>query len=318
MFSPRVVESAAMVEGLSNADTQPVAAKRVPPTDQIQPEEFAKPRRRSLGCCFSVVLSGLLLGLFVSLFFLLPARTNILLIGIDRTPPGTAVGRTDTIILVTVQPLKSYVGMLSIPRDLWVSIPGAGENRINAAYFLAENDQQGTGPSAALRTLETNFGVDVPYYVRIQFEGIEDIVDSLGGVPIELDQATAVLPAGVHVLDGATALAFVRDRAGSDDFFRMERGQMFVRAVLRRLLDPEIWPRLPVIWASLIQDFDANVPPWVWPSLFLTMLRVGPEGVDARVIERDMVHGFTTESGAQVLAPDWSKINPVLMEMFGQ
>jgi LCP family protein required for cell wall assembly len=307
-----------MVEELSSADTQPVVAKRVSPNDQIQPEEVAKPRRRSFGCCFSVVLSGLLLGLLVSLFFFLPTRTNILLIGIDRTPPGTAVGRTDTIILVTVQPLKSYVGMLSIPRDLWVSIPGVGENRINAAYFLAENEQEGSGPSAALRTLETNFGVDVPYYVRIQFDGIQDIVDSLGGVTIELDQATAVLPAGVHVLDGATALAFVRDRAGSDDFFRMERGQMLIRAVLRRLLDPEVWPRLPIIWASMIEDFDANIPPWVWPSLGLTILRVGPEGVDARVIGRDMVHGFTTESGAQVLAPDWSKINPVLLEMFGQ
>jgi LCP family protein required for cell wall assembly len=307
-----------MVEEHPSADTQPVAAKRIPPNDQIQPEEVVQPRRRSFGCCLSVVLSGLLLGLLLSVFFFLPARTNILLIGIDRTPPGTAVGRSDTIILVTVQPLKSYVGMLSIPRDLWVSIPEVGENRINAAYFLAENEQQGTGSAAAIQTLETNFGVDVPYYVRIQFDGIQDFVDALGGVPIELDQPTAVLPAGKHVLDGATALAFVRDRAGSDDFFRMNRGQIFVRAVLKRLLDPQVWPRLPVIWASMIKNFDSNIPPWVWPSLGLTLLRVGPEGVDARILGRDMVHGFTTQSGAQVLAPDWSVINPVLFEMFGQ
>ncbi|HEY45872.1 MAG TPA: LCP family protein [Anaerolineae bacterium] len=307
-----------MVDNFSSADTQPVAAKRFSPNDQIQSEEVVKPRRRLAGCCSSVLLFAILVCLLVSVLFFLPTRTNILLIGIDRTPPGTAVGRSDTIILVTVQPLKSYVGMLSIPRDLWVSIPGVGENRINAAYFLAENEQQGMGPSAAMRTLETNFGVDVPYYVRIQFDGIQDIVELLGGVPIELDQATAILPAGNHVLDGATALAFVRDRAGSDDFFRMERGQMLIRAVFRRFLAPEIWPRLPVIWVSMIKNFDTNIPPWVWPSLGLTLLRVGPEGVDARVVGRDMVQGFTTQSGAQVLAPDWSKINPVLLEMFGQ
>jgi LCP family protein required for cell wall assembly len=307
-----------MVEDLSSADTQPTAATSFSPNDQTQPEEVAKPRRRSLGCCFSAVLFLTLVCLLVSVFFFLPTRTNILLIGIDRTPPGTAVGRSDTIILVTVQPLRSYVGMLSIPRDLWVSIPGVGENRINAAYFLAENEQEGTGPSAAMRTLEVNFGVDVPYYVRIQFDGIQEVVELLGGVPIELDQATAILPAGNHVLDGETALAFVRDRAGSDDFFRMERGQMLIRAVFRRLLNPEVWPRLPIIWVSMIKNFDANIPLWVWPSLGLTLLRIGPEGVDARIVGRDMVRGFTTQSGAQVLAPDWSKINPVLLEMFGQ
>lgn len=307
-----------MVEDLSNLDTQPIVAKQVSPDDQMQPEEFVKPRRRLVGCCLSMVLMVAMVCLLVSVFAFLPARTNILILGIDRTPPGTAVGRSDTIVLVTVQPLKSYVGMLSIPRDLWVSIPGEGENRINAAYFLAENKQEGMGPSAAMRTLEANFGVDVPYYVRIQFEGIQDIVDSLGGIPIELDQPTAILPAGVHILDGATALAFVRDRAGSDDFFRMERGQMLIRAIFKRLLNPEVWLRLPAVWVSMIKGFDTNIPPWVWPSLGLTLLRVGPEGIDARVLGRGMVQGFTTQSGAQVLAPDWSKINPVLLEMFGQ
>ena len=307
-----------MVEELSSADTQPVVAKRIPSPDQIQPDEVAKPRRRLFGCCFSMVLPGFLVVLLALVFFLLPARTNILLIGIDRTPPGTAIGRSDTMILVTIQPLKSYVGMLSIPRDLWVNIPGAGENRINAAYFLAENEQEGMGAAAAMKALETNFRVDVPYYVRIQFDDIQDIVDSLGGIPIELDQPTAILPAGVHVLDGATALAFVRDRAGGDDFFRMARGQMFIRAVFRRLLNPEVWPRLPAVWVSMIKGFDTNIPPWAWPSLGSTLLRVGPEGIDDRVLGRDMVQGFTTQSGAQVLAPDWSKINPVLLEMFGQ
>ncbi len=208
--------------------------------------------------------------------------------------------------------------MLSIPRDLWVSIPGAGENRINAAYFLAENEQEGMGAAAAMEVLETNFGVNVPYYVRVQFDGLHDIVDSLGGIPIVLDQPTAILPAGRHVLDGTTALAFVRDREGTDDFFRMDRGQMFIRAVLKRFFDPETWPRLPATVVALIRAFDTNIPLWVWPSFGMTFLRVGPEGIEARVIGRDMVHGFTTPSGAQVLAPDWSRINPVLMEMFGQ
>ena len=72
-------------------------------------------------------------------------RTNILLLGLDRAEAGSDAARTDTIILTTFVPHRLYLGMLSIPRDLWVTIPGVGENRINTAHFYAEAARPGRG-----------------------------------------------------------------------------------------------------------------------------------------------------------------------------
>jgi len=285
--------------------------------EATRPSEPApQPRRR--GGCSSVLLPGVLLGILLSLYLLAPLRTNILLLGIDRAPAGSDAARTDTMVLTTILPAKPYVGMLSIPRDLWVSIPGQGENRINAAHFFAEAEQPGSGPEAAMGVVRANFGVDVSDYVRLRFDGLERFVDVLGGVEIDLPEAMSGYEAGSHVLDGPNALAFVRDRAGSDDFARMTRGQLFLKAALKTMAKPQKWPRLPLAIPVLLASIKTDVPIWLWPRLGLAVLRAGPEGIDGRVITREMAHGFTTEGGAQVLAPDWLQINPVLLEMFGQ
>jgi hypothetical protein len=101
--------------------TQP--ARRMDHIQSMRPLP-ARRRFRLSGCCCSWPL---LLVVLVVLYFFGPLRTNILLLGTDDSPERGAVGRTDTIILATVVPLKPYVGMLSIPRDLWVTVPGVGE-----------------------------------------------------------------------------------------------------------------------------------------------------------------------------------------------
>jgi LCP family protein required for cell wall assembly len=260
---------------------------------------------------------GLALGLAAATYFLAPFRTNLLILGTDRRPGGDSASRTDTILLATLLPTRPYVGILSIPRDLWVQVPGFGPNRINAAYFLAEAQQAGTGAAAAVETVRTNFGVDVHAYVAIEFAGFVRFVDALGGVTVELERALGGYPAGRHHLDGTQALAFARDRTG-DDFFRMQNGQALLRALLRALASPASWPRWPLAVPALLTTVQTDLPVLLWPRLTLALLRAGPSGVDARVIGREMVQGFTTEGGAQVLAPDWSRINPVLLEMFGQ
>jgi LCP family protein required for cell wall assembly len=249
---------------------------------------------------------------------LMPSRTNILVLGLDSREPGSNLGRSDTMILATVLPREPYIGMLSIPRDLWVTIPGVGENRINAAHYFAEAEQPGSGPAAAVETVVLNFGVNVDYYIRLRFDGFQGVVDALDGVDVNLPRPMSGYPAGTHHLDGEAALALVRDRAGSDDFFRMERGQIFLKALMKRLLSPTIWPRLPKTLSLLSEMVDTNIPPWLWIRFGLTALRVGSDNIDARSITREMVDPFTTSAGAQVLAPDWAMINPVLLEMFGQ
>jgi LCP family protein required for cell wall assembly len=263
-------------------------------------------------------LAGAVVGLSLAAYLLAPLRTNLLLLGIDRAPEGTVLGRSDSLVLTTLIPTQPYVGMLSIPRDLWVTIPEYGPNRINAAHYFAEADRPGSGPQLAMETVRVNFGVDVHYFARLQFEGLRRFVDALGGVEIELDEPTALLPAGRHTLSGERALAFVRDRAGSDDFARMARSQLFLRALLGQGLRPATWPRWVVALPALLASVDTDLPPWEWPRWAFALVRAGPAGIDGRTIARDMVNPFVTSAGAQVLAPAWERINPVLLEMFGQ
>jgi LCP family protein required for cell wall assembly len=238
-------------------------------------------------------------------------------LGIDSREASN-LGRSDTNILVTIIPSEPYIGMLSIPRDLWVVIPGIGANRINTAHFFAEAEEPGTGPQAAMDTIQTNFGVDVHYYVRVQLIGFLELIDKLGGIDVNLPRAMSGYDTGFHHLNGEQALALVRDRAGSDDFARMERGQIMLIAVMKKLVSPSGWSQIPTTWRIISKNLDTDIPVWKLPPLVFSFIRVGANGIDARIISRDMVIPFTSEGGASVLAPNWELINPVLMEIFGQ
>jgi hypothetical protein len=166
--------------------------------------------------------------------------------------------------------------------------------------------------------IQQNFGVDVSYFIRIRFSGFKDIVDAMGGIDVNLPEAMSGYEAGEHHLDGTQALALVRDRSGSDDFFRMGRGQIFLKSALQEMIKPAFWPHLPQVFQAISQSVDTNIPIWQWPRLGLALVRAGSGGIDSRTISRDMVHPFTTSGGANVLGPNWDATNPVLMEMFGQ
>ena len=256
--------------------------------------------------------------LLIAIYFLAPFRTNILLLGTDDSPDRGALGRTDTIILTTIVPLKPYVGMLSIPRDLWVAIPNVGEQRINTAYFFAEANKSGTGGDAAMQTVRENFGVTVRNYAVIHMFGVVAAVDALGGVEIQLDQPSGGYPAGRHNLTGIEALTFVRDRATSSDFSRMQRTQILLLAMLNKGFEPSSWPKLPQFVLTLAKSVDTNIPLWQWPRLIFVFVRAPLFGIDSHTITTDMVIPFTTSGGAQVLGPNWDEINPLLKEMFGQ
>jgi LCP family protein required for cell wall assembly len=286
-----------------------------PPRRYIPPRRRRRVRIPCLGCLM-FMLPILLFVLALGLYFLFPMRTNILIMGIDYAEPPSYVARTDTLILTTVEPWEPYVGMLSIPRDLWVMIPGVGENRINTAHFYAEAAQPGSGPRATMDTVAYNFGVNPDYYIRIRFEGFREVVDAMGGVVIELPEPMAGYPAGTHFLAPRKALAFVRHRATSDDFHRMSNGQFMMRAILKNMLLPRNWPNIPGVLKASMKVIETDIPLWLWPRLALAVMRVGPDGIDSHVINREMVTSFITNQGADVLSPDWLQINLLVDQMF--
>ena len=306
-----VVKSPAMFTNSGLDETQP----HLPAASgsETQPIELRDRRRRP--CRWLRLL--LLMFLILCAVIIFPGRSNVLIIGLDRAPEGTKIARSDSLILTSYQPQRPSIAILSIPRDLWVEIPGVGFNRINTAHYFAENAQPGTGPLAAMAAVERNFNVVVDDFIRVDFAGVASFVDALGGVPITLETPVGKLPAGEQVLTGEQALAFVRDRSGTDDFFRMAHGQQFVQAVLSRLLQPGAWPRIPAALVAMSENFESSMNVIERMRFGITLLRVGPESIATHQITREMTTGFITDQGAQVLDPNWDLIHPLVHELFG-
>lgn len=262
------------------------------------------------------ILVGLCLGSMVVLaMFVAPVKGNIVVLGIDRVPDGSAVGRSDTNVLMRVDAGQPRITTLAIPRDLWVKIPGYGENRINTAHFFAEAAKAGSGPAAAMQTFQENFGVPVPYYVRVRLEGVPALIDAMGGIDLDLPEAMGGLAAGKHHLDGTKALAFVRDRKDTDDFFRMAQGQVFIKAAAQQLLNPLTWPRLPAVYAAFQKAVDSNLSIWQLANIGTTVARLGPAKIESHTLPREDTTP-TTINGAQVLLPRWDRIRPLVDQLF--
>lgn len=244
-------------------------------------------------------------------------RTTVLILGIDRPPEGTWAGRSDTMILASITPVLPDVSILSIPRDLWVNVPGQGENRINTAHYFAELNAPGTGKAAADGVVEANLGVKVDYVVRIKFDGFVKIIDAMGGVTIDLPVDMSGMSAGKNHLDGTQALAFARDRSG-DDFYRQQRGQLVILSAVKEIMNPAKWVRIPAVLVAVLQSVDTNIPIWIYPRLVYASLFSAVKGFDARTFDREMITPWITDAGAQVLIPIWDRINPLLFELFQQ
>jgi LCP family protein required for cell wall assembly len=259
-----------------------------------------------------------------------PPRTNLLILGLDSRPGQGDVTRTDTIILATVDPAGPYVGALSIPRDLYVPIPGYSSDRINVAHVLGEQESPGGGPELAARTIEQNFGVPVHRTLRMDFEAFVAIVDAAGGVTIDVespfidyeyptpDYGTMVVSfeAGVQHMDGERALQYARIRHGASDFERAARQGQVIEALARRLINPLNWWRLPAVYMAFIQHVVTDLTVIDVALMAPAVIEVGPGNIDRRVLDRGMVWGRQTSAGASVLEPNWDTIRPMLDEMF--
>jgi LCP family protein required for cell wall assembly len=257
-------------------------------------------------------------------------RTNVLILGLDRRPEEGYVVRSDTMILASFYPAGPAVTMLSIPRDLYVEIPGYGSDRINTAHFWGESEFEGGGPVLATQTILLNFGVPVHHYVRVDFEAFRALVDAVGGIDVTVeapivDEAYPTedygtmrieIPAGLQRMNGETALRYARTRHGSSDFDRIARQQKVVMALASRLLKPAVWPRLPLVYHAVRQYVDTDMSDGDMLLLAITMYRLGVDKIECRAIDREMTQPWTTPAGGSVLLPRWEAIHPLIQELF--
>jgi LCP family protein required for cell wall assembly len=299
-------------------DTQPIRWDTIYPAENPRLVEHRSSSKYISCMLVLLILVSAILFCPIIGFVIMPMRINVLFLGIDFAPNKSFSGRSDTIMLSTFLPLEPYVGIVSIPRDLWIEIPGIGTNRINTAHYFAEISEPGSGPQATINTIENNFDVNVQYYLRVRFDGVKEIVDALGGVNIYLPEPMAGYPAGFHHLSGNKALAFARNRSSSDDFGRMAQGQLLIKSIVKQILLPKHLPQLPGVVLSISRSIETNVPLWQFHRMILTILRVGIDNIDSRVINREMITPYTTQEGAMVLLPNWDLINPIIQEMFHQ
>jgi polyisoprenyl-teichoic acid--peptidoglycan teichoic acid transferase len=184
---------------------------------------------------------------------------------------------TDTIIVLTVDPVTKTAGMLSIPRDLFVNIPGFGFSRINTAWTLGERAKlPGGGPGLAMKTVSQFIGVPIQYYVQVDFETFVSLINLIGGVDIYSDEKLILDPSGsgqdhfvltccgMRHLNGLRALAYARCREESrgcsdSDLGRAKRQQKVIMAVRDKLLDPEYFPKFLAQAPQLYETFSSGI-----------------------------------------------------------
>ena len=264
------------------------------------------------------------------------SRVSVLLMGIDHREGEVDPARTDTLILLTLDPASQTAAMLSIPRDMWVDIPRFGKDKINTAHYKGEIYKlPGGGPALAVETVENFLGVPIPYYVRVNFTAFEAVIDEIGGVDIEnpediVDTAYPdteygfepfYLRAGQHHLDGHDALRYARTRAtAGGDFDRAQRQQQVILAVRDQVLNLDILPTLirrsPAIFQTIAEGVRTNLSLDQMVSLALLAQDLPAENIRSVVIGSDYVELTVTGDGQSILKPIPGRIRELRDELF--
>jgi len=263
------------------------------------------------------------------------SRVTMLVIGIDYRDwvAGEGAPRSDTMMVVSFDPITQQGTLLSVPRDLWVEIPGFGHNRINTAYMFGEASQlPGGGPALAVQTVENLIGVPIQYYAVIDFYTFERFIDEIGGIDVLVREEMRIAPIGAETsialeakpyhFNGAEALAYARVRKGAgDDFGRAERQQQVILAIIDRIVGfdmlPSLIARAPALYQEIASGVRTNLSLEQMISLAWSALSIPKEDIQQGVIgPPNMVEFFTRPDGAQVLRPVSDQIRELRDDLF--
>jgi len=250
-------------------------------------------------------------------------RVNVLAMGIDQREHEQGPWRTDTLLVLTIDPVTMSAGMLSIPRDLWVPIPGFDEGRINTAHYLGElYDYPGGGPALAAETVQYNLGVPIHHYIRINFRAFEEMIDLIGGIDIYVEEDISdptypdrsygydplYISSGWQHFNGEMALKYARTRhSGNGDFDRAKRQQQVLLAVFNQVSRLEMLPQLaaqaPVLWKEMEGSVVTDMTLDQVIALGRLAADVDPDNIRYGVIDENYTEFWTTPDGQEVLIP---------------
>ena len=252
-------------------------------------------------------------------------QVNILILGSDyRANQGY---RTDIIMVLSLNPDKGTASLTSFPRDLYVTIPGVGMNRINAAQPFG-------GFALTAATLKENFDISVDYYIMTNFSGFKGIIDTLGGITVnagaelydtcDLPQAVdkhCYIPVGSNTMNGATALWYVRSRHTSNDFDRTRRAQEVISAIFQKTMSLDALNRGAELYNMFVSSVETNLPVDKALQLlpFGSQIVANPNLVRRFAIGQNNVTNYIVpENGAMVLIPDPISIGEIIRQAFYQ
>lgn len=259
------------------------------------------PRRRRRGRAVLLVVLALIV--LVLIYLLFPFGTQrVVLLGSDAR--AEEASRTDTILVTAA---GGHDGILSVPRDTLVEVPGLGEDKVNAAFANG-------GPELTVETLEGFMDRRIDNYLILNFDGVSEIVDAMGGVTIDVQQQIEPVeaggpsvPPGEQTLNGEEALAFVRYRGGpTADIGRAGRQQQFVQAVAGQSLSPLKWHRVPATASAVLSNIETNMNP-VEAARFVVQLQLaGDRPTEIYPGTPQYINGISywvpdTSSGEQVM-----------------
>ncbi len=266
-------------------------------------------------------------------------RVTVLLLGIDERHQETGPFRTDTMLVLTIDPVAKTAGILSIPRDLWVTIPSMDtEGKINTAHFLGDAyNYPGGGPALAVETVKQELGIPVDYYIRFNFDSFEKVVDAIGGVDICVAETIddPLYPAfdnygydplhidkGCQHMDGALALKYARTRHTGTDFDRAKRQQQVILAVRDKVIKQNLLPQLAAQAPTLLDELQKSVRTNLSLDQMIQLAKlatqIDPKNIKQATIDENMVVAYNTPTDPpqNVLVPLRDKIRELRDQFF--
>jgi LCP family protein required for cell wall assembly len=249
-------------------------------------------------------------------------RMNILIMGLDRRPQegDTVFTRADTMIVATIDPQTKTAGILGIPRDTYVNIPCASEDRINTAleYGQDDKDYPGGGPQCAKDTIEENFGINIDHYIIIDFTAFKDVIDSLGGIDVDVpdylddplysdtekpgDYFPLHFVPGMQHMDGRTALGYARSRNTTSDFDRIQRQQRVIFAVMDKVMSMNVLSNALDLWDKYKKTIVTDISDFMIPGFAKLAVDIPQDQISALSLG-PCTTPWTTPGGADVLLP---------------